>query len=159
MRRMGRPNVFWPRAFNSLKLSLCSRTYRSNFDFLANRTRSSAAMSRSSEWALSSTTGVAFMKFARSLFSSRLMRASKASSTFFWRLQDQMSWLNRIFPFSIAKYIEIRKNLILLQIFLIAVRRGRVVVVNQEVEPPDKVAHFGVDRTRSPSGKVGHSTL
>ena len=80
----GRPNVFLPRASNSLKLSLCSRTHRSNFDFPANRTRSSAAMSQSSEWALSSsTTGVAFMKFARSLFSSRLMRASKASSTFF----------------------------------------------------------------------------
>ena len=76
-------NVFLPRASNSLKLSLCSRTHRSNFDFPANRTRSSAAMSGSSEWALSSTAGVAFMKFARSLFSSRLMRASKASSTFF----------------------------------------------------------------------------
>ena len=79
-----RLNVFLPRASNSLKLSLCSRTHRSNFDFRANRTRSSSAMSQSFEWALSSsTTGVAFMKFARSLFSSRLMRASKASSTFF----------------------------------------------------------------------------
>ena len=100
-------NVFLPRASNSLKLSLCSRTHRSNFDFPANRTRSSAAMSQSSELALSSsTTGVAFMKFARSLFSSRLMRASKASSTFFVEIAGSNKVAQQNCRFSSELYIQ-----------------------------------------------------